>query len=78
MSAEDEIAALGRDLHYLGLCNSVHIPTKLYEMGWRKNPRHIIAPQVVSAPIVQQMMQSPMAQIANPNQIIPRAQRWMQ
>lgn len=31
-------ADLGRDLHHLGVANSLEIPKKLYEMGWRKQP----------------------------------------
>lgn len=47
-------------------------------MGWRKNPRSTVVPQVIPAPSVQQFTQAPMTQLANPNQIIPRERRWMQ
>lgn len=74
----EQIKALGKDLHYLGVANSVEIPTKLYEMGWRKNPRPTIAPQVIPASVVQPLTQQVSTQLANPNHIIPRRQRWMQ
>lgn len=77
MSAEDEIAALGRDLYHLGI-NSVAVPTKLHEMGWRKSPRIAGGVHVVPAASLAPMAQQHAVQIANPNQMIPRGQRWMQ
>lgn len=75
----EQVAELGRDLHRLGVCNSIEVPSELYKMGWRKNPPPKRGTTVIESQVTQNFIPTSSTQLANPNQMIPRHRSpWLQ